>query len=206
MGRPDQAEARKIYDQIISAASDLFIENGFSTTTMADIAAKARVSKQTVYRHFQTKNGIFAAAFNYEADRLRESFAITAGQSSLAPEQALKSLCKGAILGTLRPRAIKLTRIAIVEMHRFPHLVDLLREQSIAHIIEPLTRHVRRGQDMGIFRQGDPDILGQQLFMASNGMAFLLTLFGSDMFEDIDHCAAYFETVWPTAIAGITHT
>lgn len=203
MGRPRKSEARQIYDRIVSSASQLFIANGFSATTMLDIADRAGVSKQTVYRHFETKDGIFAEAFNFEADRLRNVFAVEAEREGLTPDAALKSLCKGAIIGTLRPQAINLTRIAIVEMYRFPHLVDLLREKSISHIIGPLTAHVIDGQRQGLFRDGDPALLAQQLFMASNGLAFLLTLFGSNEFQEVGRCEAYFENAWPTAIAGI---
>lgn len=203
MGRPKRSDAKHIFQRIVSAASELFTANGFSATTMADIADLAGVSKQTVYRHFATKAGIFVEAFNFEADRIRSIFAVEAERTDLTPDAALKSLCKGAILGTLRPRAINLSRIAIVEMTRFPHLVDLLREQSISHIIGPLTAHVSDGQRQGLFREGDPALLAQQLFMASNGLAFLLTLFGSNEFQDVDRCENYLENVWPTAIEGL---
>ena len=40
---------------IIDAATQLFLANGYSRTTMDDIAALASVSKQTVYMHFGDK-------------------------------------------------------------------------------------------------------------------------------------------------------
>ncbi len=47
---------------IIDAAGDLFIEQGFSNTSMDKVAERAGVSKQTVYSHFGSKEGIFVTS------------------------------------------------------------------------------------------------------------------------------------------------
>lgn len=45
--------------QIISAASHLFTEQGYLSTSMDQVAEAAGVSKQTVYSHFGTKDDLF---------------------------------------------------------------------------------------------------------------------------------------------------
>ena len=43
---------------ILEAATTLFLRNGYLGTSMDEIAALARVSKQTVYKHFADKKGL----------------------------------------------------------------------------------------------------------------------------------------------------
>ena len=45
--------------QIIDAAGDLFLGMGYGTTSVDAIAAKAGVSKRTVYAHFDSKEALF---------------------------------------------------------------------------------------------------------------------------------------------------
>ena len=45
--RAEQAAATR--REVLSAARELFITNGYSATTIADIAARARVSLDTIY-------------------------------------------------------------------------------------------------------------------------------------------------------------
>jgi TetR/AcrR family transcriptional repressor of mexJK operon len=45
---------------IIEAATTVFLSNGYLGTTMDEIAARARVSRQTVYKHFADKERLFS--------------------------------------------------------------------------------------------------------------------------------------------------
>ena len=49
VGRPKSMEKR---NQILSSASQLFLQDGFTNTTMDNVAKQSGVSKQTVYSHF----------------------------------------------------------------------------------------------------------------------------------------------------------
>ena len=46
---------------VIAAAIDEFLAAGFDATSMDRIAARAGVSKRTVYNHFPSKEALFAA-------------------------------------------------------------------------------------------------------------------------------------------------
>jgi AcrR family transcriptional regulator len=53
-GRPRATDA----ESIGSAAFELFLERGFTDTTMADIAAAAGISSPTLFRYFSSKSAI----------------------------------------------------------------------------------------------------------------------------------------------------
>ncbi len=48
-------------DAILGSAKELFLSDGYTRTSMDSIAARAGVSKQTVYSHFADKDTLFAA-------------------------------------------------------------------------------------------------------------------------------------------------
>lgn len=53
-------EARPL--EIVDAAVDVFLENGFAAAKLSDIAKRARVAKGTIYLYFETKEELFRAA------------------------------------------------------------------------------------------------------------------------------------------------
>src|SRR5262245_3891860 len=60
--RREQAAATR--REILDAARRLFEEQGYAATTMAAIAAEARVALKTVYLAFETKSGVLRALWN----------------------------------------------------------------------------------------------------------------------------------------------
>lgn len=50
-------------DKIIAAALDLFAHNGFHSTSIAQVAAKAGISKGLIYNYFSSKEDLLQAIF-----------------------------------------------------------------------------------------------------------------------------------------------
>jgi AcrR family transcriptional regulator len=61
-GRRAQARARRL--AVVLAARDLFERDGFRATTIADVAAHADVSAETIYKVFGTKAALAKAVFD----------------------------------------------------------------------------------------------------------------------------------------------
>src|SRR5512142_87491 len=57
---------------IREAAARLFLEKGYQGTSMDEIAAAARISKQTIYTHFESKEQLFADLVLGNAERVDE--------------------------------------------------------------------------------------------------------------------------------------
>ncbi len=64
---PDDLARNKIVspkrDAIVAAATELFLAHGFGDVSMDAIAAKAEVSKRTVYSHFETRHNCSKASW-----------------------------------------------------------------------------------------------------------------------------------------------
>jgi AcrR family transcriptional regulator len=59
-GRSDVPDAAR--ERIVAAAVDLFAARGYGEVTVSDLAAQAGTAKGSVYRHFESKEALFAAA------------------------------------------------------------------------------------------------------------------------------------------------
>ena len=70
---PFQAAARSLLrDTVIAAVDDLVRRRGWSATTMADVAAAAGVSRQTLYNEFGSRPALVEAYVAREIDTLVE--------------------------------------------------------------------------------------------------------------------------------------
>ena len=59
-----RAQAAATRAQILEAAGRLFVQQGFTATSMASIAAEAGVALKTVYVAFETKSGVLRSVWN----------------------------------------------------------------------------------------------------------------------------------------------
>ena len=75
-------------ERILAAATELFLTRGYETTTIAQVADLASVSRATVFWHFSDKESLFRECFN----RLCEPFRVSLARdfSDLDPEKRLE--------------------------------------------------------------------------------------------------------------------
>src|SRR5690606_16007182 len=86
-GRPKDLAKRAA---ILEAAESLFLEHGFEGVSMDQIAARAGVSKLTVYSHFGDKDALFFEAVEHYCDKQVPSALFTP-----APQQPLRERLAG---------------------------------------------------------------------------------------------------------------
>jgi AcrR family transcriptional regulator len=100
---------------IIDAARTLFARNGFRGTGTSDIAAAAGCSEPVIYKHFASKQALFAAVLEDSASYMKERFlAATQGEDDFldAYVRFVRSLAhdkRAAELHRLRYLAVTLT-------------------------------------------------------------------------------------------------
>ena len=59
---------------ILRGAKAVFLSRGFAGANMDAVAAKAGVSKMTLYRHFASKEALFAGVYSGGLEALRGNF------------------------------------------------------------------------------------------------------------------------------------
>lgn len=80
---------RSSVDQILAAAGELFVQQGFSKTTMAEVAEKACVSKGLPYVYFPSKRHLLEAV---QLRAVENWFAETQSHLNLKQDRAIDSL------------------------------------------------------------------------------------------------------------------
>lgn len=86
-GRRLPSAARRA--SILRAAGPLFARSGYAATRLEDIAAAAGVTKPILYRHFDSKKGLYMALLAKHEDDLPTFFARVAGIEGDLPATAL---------------------------------------------------------------------------------------------------------------------
>jgi TetR/AcrR family transcriptional repressor of mexJK operon len=109
---------------ILDAARTLFLQGGYAGTSMDDVAARAAVSKQTVYKHFVDKERLFTAVITgdiAQTEQLTQSLADALPQTKDL-EHDLRVFARRHIVDVMQPHLVRMRRILIGEGDRFPDL------------------------------------------------------------------------------------
>lgn len=112
-------------EAILRGGMQEFLVNGYAATSMDRVAKAAKVSKATVYSHFQDKESLFIAIIRYLVEeKFRVVFEpIGAEQLTEEPEIVLRELAQRMLtVGCQEPQFRNFIRVIIGESGRFPQL------------------------------------------------------------------------------------
>ena len=157
---------------IRDAAARVFLEKGYAGTSMGEIAAAAKVSKQTIYTHFASKEELFADLVLGNAERVDE---FTAGLATTLNdrggiEAALRKLARQYLKFVARPEAVRLRRLIIGEASRFPDLARRYYELVPGRVYSALADELKNLDRRRVLRIDDPVIAAQQFAWLTLGM------------------------------------
>jgi TetR/AcrR family transcriptional regulator, mexJK operon transcriptional repressor len=143
---------------IMEAATAVFLRNGYRGASMDEIAARAAVSKQTVYKQFADKERLFTEIILATIDQVGEPFhaeVITLGDTDDL-EGELGALARRLIAAVLAPDVLRLRRLVIAEADRFPQLGRTYYQRGPGRTADALAVHFRRLAQRGLLRLEDP--------------------------------------------------
>src|ERR1700684_2412064 len=70
-GRPSRADALRLRGRILEVATELFLAQGYGSTTIEAVAARAGISKRTLYHRFDDKAALFTAVVHQIIEQIR---------------------------------------------------------------------------------------------------------------------------------------
>jgi len=143
--------------EITAAALDVFAERGFAAARLDDVAARAGVSKGTLYLYFPNKEELFKAVVREavvatlaEAERLTESFP---GTSFELLALVVRRFAE-RVVGT---RAGVIPKLILAEAGNFPELARFYHDEVARRGFATVGAVLRRGVERGEFRPIDID-------------------------------------------------
>jgi AcrR family transcriptional regulator len=108
--RPQRADARRNYEKLVSAAREVFAQDGTSAS-LEDIARRAQVGIGTLYRHFPTRQHLLEAVYLDEVEAICRS---AAGLADLAPWDALEAWLREFVGFAATKRALAQEMLATI--------------------------------------------------------------------------------------------
>lgn len=143
---------------ILDAAATVFLSNGYLGTSMDEIAALARVSKQTVYKHFADKERLFADIVTATVDEIADpnTDEVLKLKDTGELERDLRDFARRQLRAVMSPRLLQLRRLIIGEAARFPQLGRLFYERGPGRTIDALATMFEQLASRGALELDDP--------------------------------------------------
>jgi AcrR family transcriptional regulator len=151
--RQRRKEARPA--EIMAAALDLFVERGFAATKLDDVAARAGVSKGTLYLYFSSKEELFKAVIQQGILPVLEQGEEMLAQHSGDTASLLRSLIFRWWEMVASTKLSGIPKLIISEAGNFPEVARYFHDNVSQSIDELLGRVLQAGIDKGEFRRVD---------------------------------------------------
>ena len=118
-------------DELVAAALAVFGERGFRATTLEEVAARAGVSKGTVYLYFASKDDLFRAVVEAKVVTLLESVEAMARTHAGSASELLGKVVHRMWDAMSRPDIVCMSRLVQAELTQFPEVRRFYFEQVI---------------------------------------------------------------------------
>jgi TetR/AcrR family transcriptional regulator, mexJK operon transcriptional repressor len=171
---PDPTPATK-REAIVAAGAKVFMEQGFGSASMDEVARQAAVSKATIYSHFESKHALFGAIVTGKCQAMIPAIAHGAFDDR-PPAEALTAVGRRFLDILLNSEALPLYRVVIAEAARFPELGRAFYESGPNRVADALAAYFARQQARGALDLPDPRLAAEQFFGMVLGHNHLRTL------------------------------
>ena len=184
--------------QILAAARQIFVEQGYGSASMDGIARTAGVSKATLYAHFTGKDALFAAMVGVECRRMSAVIDTPAFDESDI-RAALRQIAGQFIDHLMTGRALAIYRIVVAETPRFPELGRIFFETGPDRLLGRVADFLRRAGERGTLVVPEPRRAAAQFIGMVRGEVYLRRLLGiepaaaeGEIDRHIDSCVELF--------------
>jgi AcrR family transcriptional regulator len=139
--------------ELLLAALELFVEKGFSATRSEEVAARAGVSKGTLYLYFPSKEELFKAVVRTNVSALIAEGQVLADQFAGSSAELLRRLLHAWWQRVGDTAAGGIFKIIIAEVRNFPELAQFYNDEVVMPATKLLGGTLQRGIDSGEFRR-----------------------------------------------------
>ncbi|HOP04187.1 MAG TPA: TetR/AcrR family transcriptional regulator, partial [Tenuifilaceae bacterium] len=169
-------------NMIICKATEVFAKFGFKKTTVDDIAQALRKGKSSIYYYFKSKDEIFEAVVDKEADELRTKI-IEVLHSSLNSMQKLREVIK------LRLKLVSdmVNYYALLKNNDLSNITfaEKLRSKFDEEEVRIVKGILQEGIDTGVFKVKDTELSSIAIITAMKGVE-IPVLINSPKADDLE--------------------
>ena len=153
-------------ESIVNKAADLFLNLGFKSVTMDDIATSMGISKKTIYVHFSNKSELVDAVSFYLFDSICDGIDTICDKSANPIEELYDS--KMFVMHHLKNEKVS----PQYQLKKYyPQTYSRLHQAQFKKMHESVSESLQKGIDMGLFRANiDVDFIARMYFNGMTGI------------------------------------
>ena len=168
MERHADGRVQQTRERLRVAAHRLFLRQGYLATSIDAILAEAGIaSKETLYRHYASKEALFADVLSHltmEQPGFSERLtALPAPDDLEALRRALTTLAREILAMMNQPGYLPLVRMVIAEAPRFPQLGSLFFATVTERGLSLITGLLRAARERRLIAAVDPEAVAHTL-------------------------------------------
>lgn len=177
---------------ILVAASHLFLSNGFDGVSMDQIAIEARVSKQTVYSHFGSKEELFSAIIEFKCaiHELTDSLF----DVNRPVRDVLQDLAEHFIDLLMSDEAIGIFRVCIADAAKRANIAELFWKAGPQRLTRRFREYLEEQNQQGKIHIEDPHFAAQQFLYMTKAEAYLQKVLGQPGDHNLQELPAYLDS------------
>ena len=145
-------------DEVLDAALALFVETGYSHTSVAQIAKAAGISKGAVYLYFPSKQAILEGLVKRAVEPVSARALAELPQVPGNIRAALAAMLGFVAERLAEPQVIAVPRIVLREAAAVPEIAEMYRRAILEPAMPRLAGLIRAGIASGELRPVDPEL------------------------------------------------
>jgi TetR/AcrR family transcriptional repressor of mexJK operon len=152
-GRPPRALGAQLAEQILDAAEELFLKQGYEATTVEQIAVRIGATKRTIYVRFSDKAQLFHAVVTRVLNARRPKLSSIGTHRTI--DERLTDMGTAVLRYVLDPQVVCVLRVVTAEAYRFPELNRMIEEQAAQGIAPAIERMLEEEVRLGRIQLDD---------------------------------------------------
>lgn len=177
MGIKERRERQKevLREEILDAARELFAKEGYDSVSMRKVAEKIEYSPTTIYLYFKDKSDLLFSLCEETFEKLLHNFEEITKHSTDPVECLEIGLCNYIRFGLTHPNHYKVAfmsrpeDLSLEDISRFIS-PDSMGTKAYLHLRDIVAECIKQKK----FKELDPELVAQSLWLASHGVVSLL--------------------------------
>lgn len=199
LGRPTAKQTQAIEQTIILTAKTMFLQSGYDQVAMEVVAAKAGVSKGTLYSRYSNKIALFEAVIKY---CVNEWSAEAGEQDFLLDDDLLKTLkhhAKTIARSQLNPEIQAFQKLLLLNSERFPEIAITMHDIGYLFIANVIVQSIERYSQSSNETYREPKRVAEHLVSAITGWYMQESSYRKVTQDEIENFAEHVVDVLYTA-------
>ena len=155
-------------ERLLKAAVEVFLEKGFAAASVDEIAARAKASKITFYKHYGNKEALFGAVMHRQNAALLQSMKAKIPEG-LPLEDFLLAFAQLIYAEFLKRETVKLVRLLHAEVNRFPQLANTFEHSGPSIAMKAVAAELEKHMTSGYLRRAKAELAAEQFIQLSLG-------------------------------------